>query len=86
VIKKKMFYEHFPGLLLFSSFVFLGMTLNKPEPLEMNIFPNYVWHYSLQLILPNIVGFIVCTLFYINNGPLRAAIFSEIKNYISVIY
>ena len=72
------------ALLLFSTFVVLGLKLNKLMPLEMNENPNYLWYYLLQLILPNIVGLIVACLLYFNNPSLRNSVLAELKRYISV--
>lgn len=69
------------GLLLFSSFVFLGLKLNKLPFVEMNVFPNYFLYYVLQLILPNLVGLIVSCLFYLTNRSMREGVLAECKNY-----
>jgi len=72
------------GLCLFSSFVVLGLKLNKLQFLEMNVYPNYFLYYVLQLILPNLVGLIVSCLFYLTNRSLRESVYAECKSYASV--
>lgn len=72
------------ALLLFSTFVILGLKLNKLMPLEMNKHPNYDWYYVLQLVLPNVVGLIVACLLYFNNPSLRISVLAEWKSYMSV--
>lgn len=73
------------GLLMFSSFVFLGMRLNKHHPLEMNEYPYYLFYYALHIVMPNLVCLIFCSLFFIKNSTLRKCVFMELRNYISLI-
>ena len=74
----------FSGLLMFSSFVFLGIRLNKLPPLNVNNSPYSNWYHTLHLILPNLVSLIFCSFFYVRNPKLRQTVASELKNYISV--
>ena len=74
----------FSGILMFSSFVFLGMRLNKVSPLDINGSPYSYWYHSLHLILPNLVNLTFCSFFYFRNPKLRQTLASEFKNYIDV--
>jgi len=74
----------FAGLLMFSSFVFMGMSLNKLPPLDVNKSPFRYWYHTLHLILPSLVNLTFCSFFYLRNPKLRSTVALEFKNYIDV--
>lgn len=74
----------FAGILMFSSFVFMGMSLNKLSPSDVNISPYRDMYHALHLILPSLVSLTFCSFFYVRNPKLRQAVASEFKNYIDV--
>jgi hypothetical protein len=74
------FSTNFTGVLIMSTFVFFGLKLNRMNPTQLNEYPNYFYVYFSQLILPNLVGFIVIGIFYSKNTTMRATFFSELNN------
>ena len=68
------------GLLIMSTFVFLGLKLNQMKPTQLNEYPNYLYIYFNQLILPNFVGILIVGLLYYKNSSMRESILSELKN------
>ena len=74
------FTTNLTGLLIMSTFVYFGIRLNQMKPIQLNEYPNYLYVYFFNLILPNIVGFFVTGLFYSKMSAMRESIMSELKN------
>ena len=74
------FTTNLTGLLIMSMFLFVGLKFNKIKPHQLIEYPNYLYVYFIQLILPNFVGFIFVYLFYSKNSAMRESIISELKN------
>ena len=74
------FTTNLTGLLIMSTFLFVGLKLNTIKPHQLIEYPNYLYVYFIQLILPNFVGFIFVYLFYSKNSAMRESIISELKN------
>ena len=74
------------GLLMMSTFIFVGLKLNQMNPTQLNEYPNYFYVYFNHLILPNLVGFIVAGLFYFKNPAMKESIVSELKNCFDCIF
>ena len=74
------FTTNLTGLLIMSSFVYFGLKLNQMKPTQLNEYPNYLYVYFFNLILPNVVGLFVTGLFYSKMSAMRESIMSELKN------
>jgi hypothetical protein len=66
-------------LLFVSTFVFFGLKLNQMTLSQLNEYPNYLYVYIYQLILPSLVGFIIVGLFYSKNAAMKQCIMLELK-------
>jgi hypothetical protein len=71
-------------LLLFCFSIFVGIKLNRLHPTQLNQYPNYLFMYFFQFIIPSIFGLSIPALFYIRNPVMRHSVLSEFKNYFYV--
>ena len=74
------FTTNLTGLLIMTTFVFFGIKLNQMKPTQLNEYPNYLYIYFIQLIVPNLLGFIIVGLFYSRNSTMRSSVMAELKN------
>ena len=63
----------------------LASTYNR-NPSNVNRYPLYIITYASQLLIPNLVSFMMMFLYLVKNKPLRTCIFREIKLYFSNAY
>ena len=51
----------------------------RSTPENLNKYPNYLYTYMAQLLLPNLVSFLGTSLYFVKNENLRVFIFREIR-------
>ncbi len=71
-------------LLLFCFSIFVGIKLNRLHPTELNQYPNYLFMYFFQFILPGIFGLAIPGVFCLRNPVMRHSVLLEFKNYLHV--
>ena len=59
--------------------IFLVTYINKFNPAELNIYPNYYYVYGFQMYVPTIFSSFICFSFYFQNKPMRICIMEEVK-------
>ena len=69
----------------FSLVILMGLstigtfTAYKIIPQNLNNYPNYLYTYSSQLLVPNLVSFVVMMFYFVRNNHIRISIVREIK-------
>ena len=72
------FSTNLSGLLIISISMFVFIKLNEMKPHQLNEFPNYIFFYFLNLIMPIFFGCTLAGLFYSKNSSMRESVMSEL--------
>lgn len=72
--------NNFFTLVTFMSAWFLTFQINRTSPEDLNRFPNYLFLYFYQLVIPNVVGTVVLGFYFFQNEKLRHAFLNGLKS------
>lgn len=71
------------SMVLLLGFVVASLILNvRAVPSNLNVFPNYVFTLSLQVLTPNLITLVVTIIYFLRHEPLRITILRLVKDVI----
>jgi hypothetical protein len=78
------FKTNFGILLIYSTFIFVTVKLNRSQLSDIGQYPNYMYYYIFQLVSPVLIASSVAALIYARNSAMAGVLYNEMKSYVEL--
>jgi len=68
----------------FASYFFVLIKLRDVNPIDFNLYPNYLYIYFHQLLWSGLMAATIAIVYYVRHPPLRKTLFKEFKSFIGM--